>query len=1790
MNLEENPVNDGENHAPVDENGEKPTFENDLPSVTITETYNGVGEGNTPDADAEPDSTSSVLTESNVPVELPEGGLNTSSEDTDTFYDGDSYISVTVTESKNAIQKAVDEALKSINENTTSITVQVAKGEYSGDISIQGDTVLGSNIPKDFVLYLMAEDSYDQPEEGELIDHTTANSDSAGDVVVSGNILIANINVIMTGLYLSKDKNIQVKDSQVTYNGTLLDDTVNLDVSGEDVDVNVSTGSGSDTVSLSSGGSSAGNKGTASIHTGSGDDVVQVDVSASNTFSEVHSSGGAGNDRMHLTGKLEQGSTCTLSDVGRLELKVNDSTAITMVNADVENYTDSLTGKREITITEDNLVADYDLSSLNVNNAPLRGFFFEANQVFVDYLLSSALVNDRVLGIGGFGFLSNLKVGDPSAELKIKCLLAPNLNVTLEGRTVVIEDKLLGKNITITTQDQDNNIGKTVSPVTNKVSDTNVDLGIMDAKTETGVTIRENALLKALGSVNITSLSKQTQPLLVLAAMSPVDVKLGTSAIRVNGRIEAAGSVNLGARSMFVSEVSSAAIAKVGPSLCVIVALSNTEVIVGETGSIEADGSVALNAESDLKVLNRATVGKLPISLAVTVVLNDVHATVQGSVVSGGDVTLKAASNSDIQTYSSKKAPTTENQEKPLAPPTNGFGGFFAIAVVQQDVDASVQGKGSIKAGGGIQVLSTSNGAVITKADSSMDPAQSIKSQSTKQLTDLAGGVFSMVTSYIKGPGGLLDSLQNSSFGQKVDGFLNKSEANIQGAAYVVIVEPTKNGSVTTAKKANGGDKLTIRATPAEGYTIDKITYTYLENGTPITKDAFTTRPTSTDVVIDMPLNDITIVATFRKLAAGDTPLTRGTGTIESGLGVSDYVDTATSGADGSFEAPEYGEKYSITTDSVGSSGTVRACTDKADGGQQVLVEILPGQGHRLSSLKLVTLLEGRTITSEIKANAQGQYIFTMPEGNVRLDAQFIEGEPDPAPETPSGSGGSASGQLVGAVAVAYVSNENDAFLQTSGEMTANGQVKVEALGTTQSITVADGSVVTEPQQVNVNTPSTQNGDGTAGDVSTAASTQSLGEESSNRKLFIGSMVNGEVEYFQYETATGTPWLALKVTPRTGYALRDGSLIVCYVDSTGKEQQLPFVLQNGDTYVVENIALGVSNITFTVAAQFDAVYHNIVVKSGSTSNVEVDPRAKTGDRVTVVVKNMSGKSAKFVFTDGQDVVLTIPTTANGDGTFTFVMPDSDIQFALTLEDKAVQVAATGDNAGSLRVQEPAYSAGDTVTILLTDDALASGKKFTVTAKTADGQQTFPVTPHDNGTYTFALPGNFTAGTINVSATAEETAKPITVSINPSYNGYVNGSRTAAAGDTLVFTVTADKGFQLKDNSLRLRLVQPDLNQESVHVLSADSNGRYIFKLADTYTGDLSQMELVVDSEFTPTNGLTGSQKKNFSAGVGINVTITDHHNHAYIKDTDLTANGLVLNAASGSDGAKVTSNATSRAGYSSGNFGVAGAITVHIATADTQARLYEGSNVTLTGGDLKVTASSVEDFTTAAEGSGSNGPTGSALGVGAGIATAITGVDVIARIDDETLNLKDNATLNTLEVKASQSGSETLTAKAGSAGGIAITPVLGLMIGGVLNEAIVGKLPGVLKVQRDAVVDAQSAMVRQMTANAAAAGGSVGVGGSFAISVLNDSSNAQLRSSVKANNVRVRAVSRSTMKSTSRAGANGAPAGSSGPSSAASSDSGTPGSDGGQTRRRTDKRTELLAVVSVLPAIPAPVT
>jgi hypothetical protein len=136
---------------------------------------------------------------------------------------------VTNPDARNAIQKAVDEALERIEADTKSITISVEPGTYSGDIIISSvmkrtttttttykdaaGNVLGTVdskndlpeadyiIPENFVLNIVASDA------GESL------TGSAGGVKIDGNIVIDDINVLLAGLYLSLNSIVKVQNT-----------------------------------------------------------------------------------------------------------------------------------------------------------------------------------------------------------------------------------------------------------------------------------------------------------------------------------------------------------------------------------------------------------------------------------------------------------------------------------------------------------------------------------------------------------------------------------------------------------------------------------------------------------------------------------------------------------------------------------------------------------------------------------------------------------------------------------------------------------------------------------------------------------------------------------------------------------------------------------------------------------------------------------------------------------------------------------------------------------------------------------------------------------------------------------------------------------------------------------------------------------------------------------------------------------------------------------------------------------------------------------------------------------------------------------------------------------------------------------------------------------------------------------------------------------------------------------------------------------------------------------------
>ena len=290
----------------------------------------------------------------------------------------------------------------------------------------------------------------------------------------------------------------------------------------------------------------------------------------------------------------------------------------------------------------------------------------------------------------------------------------------------------------------------------------------------------------------------------------------------------------------------------------------------------------------------------------------------------------------------------------------------------------------------------------------------------------------------------------------------------------------------------------------------------------------------------------------------------------------------------------------------------------------------------------------------------------------------------------------------------------------------------------------------------------------------------------------------------------------------------------------------------------------------------------------------------------------------------------------------------------------------------------------------------------------------------------------------------------------------------------------------------------------------------------------------------PVTGATVESAPQKAIGTAIGVTYFDNDNTAEIVRGVITAEDLRVDADMGFTGSGVTV----KAGHipSTANFGLGGAIAVHLASAVNEATVGKDGNYTIEGGSVAVESTGSGHYLTVGDASGkrarrsitvggmiipfepANVVTANSTGVGAGIAVGLVGVDVTARIEDG-VRFKGLPMTSAL-VNASYHGTEHIEAAAGAAGGTSVVPVLALGVGGVYTQAYLGSAADeTLSLTGDLAVTAAGQVERTMQVDAAAVGAGVGVGGAFGIGVFNDSAAADLERAANAASVLVDAQS-----------------------------------------------------------------
>ena len=303
---------------------------------------------------------------------------------------------------------------------------------------------------------------------------------------------------------------------------------------------------------------------------------------------------------------------------------------------------------------------------------------------------------------------------------------------------------------------------------------------------------------------------------------------------------------------------------------------------------------------------------------------------------------------------------------------------------------------------------------------------------------------------------------------------------------------------------------------------------------------------------------------------------------------------------------------------------------------------------------------------------------------------------------------------------------------------------------------------------------------------------------------------------------------------------------------------------------------------------------------------------------------------------------------------------------------------------------------------------------------------------------------------------------------------------------------------------------------------------------------------------TPSDSTGDTEAKKVSAGVGISVNVINNSNEAYIKNATVKAGGLTVKASDGIykayDGKTTLQNSISSvaalAGYSSGNFGMAGAVAVNVTNNHTKA-LLDNAKIIISAskGSIIIDASSATDVTTTASGTSGKGAF-STVGVGTGIAVSVHDESVEAEISGSTTSNKEGTgSVGNITVSADSQGTTTASATAGTKGGKSIAPVVVVNIFGSDTTA---KLPSgngssIIQTVGNVTVSAVSKRRKVSSGSAAAAGSQVAVGGAVVVDVASMNQSAVISRNISgAGNITVHALGQNSSETSSQAGANGA--------------------------------------------------
>ena len=665
----------------------------------------------------------------------------------------------------------------------------------------------------------------------------------------------------------------------------------------------------------------------------------------------------------------------------------------------------------------------------------------------------------------------------------------------------------------------------------------------------------------------------------------------------------------------------------------------------------------------------------------------------------------------------------------------------------------------------------------------------------------------------------------------------------------------------------------------------------------------------------------------------------------------------------------------------------------------------------------------------------------------------------------------------------------------------------------------------------------------------------------------VGNKKIGRV-YYVRTTGTGADakyYFDIQPDWAKGYTM-DGtdtsSLWASYTDGSGAEKKVALHQDAASKYWyvqasdLAGIAQG-GNVTVNV--RFTEDKHDIVIPDGTTKNGTLtfsESSAKATDVITIkAVPNANygaGKITVHYTNKNTGKIETVELTPDEDGEAKFTMPvladSTSLYVSAVFHEKTLTIKKDTQSRNVNIDTSVKVSAGEKIAVSLTDEAVQAGKKLNTTASVnyTDNNNAGKTVQVDVKDGVITLPDDIKDGT-DVAISVNAVDKTIALSGGEAkldHGTLKIASTRADKGEKVVVTIAPEAGYRFKQGSGTVEITTSTSTYKVK--LTRRDDGSLTFTMPSSMTSaELTEAKVNVTLKGEFEKGNPDSSTYQTSIGAAAAVAVVNANNRAAVSGGSVNADAVNVSAVTVGE-----SKTSASAGYSKAVTGLAGGFGVQVASFDTKALITKDATIYTKAMTVSAKGTHGMETTGSAAGAKDAGSTG----VGSGIAVNVSSADVAAAVQDGATVTNVGGKVN---IAARNKATDKVTAKAGAKGDTGVTPVVGVDVFGSSASAYMGRVMGGNLLAKTVSVTANNTASHEMIADASTGGGSVALGGAFAVTVIHDEALARLNNSVTNeapdSAVTVSATTNATQSVTATAGVSGGVKGSAGKNGSAGS-------------------------------------